>query len=74
MKHYKVPATSVGSPGQTLQPLSFNDAPVDLISSYFTDGDDNLENVTKLLQVQKWGHVPFGRFLTTVHNFVADHS
>ena len=48
---YNVPVTSAPSSRQGPQPLSFNDTPIDLLWSYFTSRNNDLEHVGKLLGV-----------------------
>lgn len=57
--YFNVPVASASSSSQleAAQPPSFNDAPIDLISSYFTGRNDDLDHVTKLLGVT-YGDTP----------------
>ena len=55
--YYNVPVASAPSSSQAPQPLSFNDAPIDLLSSYFTGRNDDLEHVGNLLGVN-YGDTP----------------
>jgi hypothetical protein len=54
--YYNVSVASAPS-SQMLQPLSFNDAPIDLLSSYFTGRNEDLEHIGNLLGVT-YGDTP----------------